>query len=96
MIDLCACVLRVGNDATPFLSEQHIPDSMRLVHGSSPAIFAPFPNTSGSALAAEVPSTTVPEKDVRVLMNLGASREKALALLRRTHGNVEMAASLLF
>ncbi|KAH8999079.1 hypothetical protein EDB92DRAFT_922279 [Lactarius akahatsu] len=43
-----------------------------------------------------VPAQRYPERDIRVLMDLGVSREVAISTLDAAGGNVDAAASLLF
>ncbi|CAK5263178.1 unnamed protein product [Mycena citricolor] len=63
-----------------------------------PSHFPGSGNTIGAApQAAPGPSTTThPESSIRILMDLGATRELAIRNLDATGGNVDNAASLLF
>jgi len=60
-----------------------------------------FPG-AGHALGAtpsasrSAPPSRYPEKDIRVLMDLGLTREVAISTLDAAGGNVDVAASLLF
>ncbi|CAO3648814.1 unnamed protein product [Mucor fragilis] len=58
--------------------------------GSSPTPAAPAFNT------ASTPSPVYPEKDIKLLTDMGVSRQEALNALEMAGGNPEVAASLLF
>jgi hypothetical protein len=80
-------VLRFGKDQTPFLSENEIPHSMHM------PLYSPSMPTSETTSSS---MNSFPEEHIQLLMNLGANKEKAIALLHRAHGNVDIAASMLF
>ena len=73
--------------------------------GSGPA-FPGSGNTLGQTPAASNPPqprqetrpsrSTYPESDIRTLIELGVTREAAISALDASHGNVDVAASLLF
>lgn len=54
-------------------------------------------NTTTEALeASRSAPASFSEEHIQTLINLGSTRERAIIALRRTNGNVEMAASTLF
>lgn len=60
--------------------------------GQAPRAAAPPPQAARSAPA----STQHPESHIRILMDLGATREVAISSLDAAGGNIDVAASLLF
>jgi DNA damage-inducible protein 1 len=61
--------------------------------GAAPAS---TPRTAGRPAQPQVATSRHPETSIRVLMDLGASREVAISTLDAAGGNLDVAASLLF
>jgi DNA damage-inducible protein 1 len=75
-----------GNPSTG-RSQQPFTGSGRTL-GATPA--------AGPSESRQPPPSQYPEKDIRLLMDLGVSREVAISTLQAAGGNVDVAASLLF
>jgi DNA damage-inducible protein 1 len=61
--------------------------------GAAPA---PVPSAGRPAAAPPPATSRYPESDIRILTDLGVTREQAISTLDATQGNVELAASMLF
>jgi NACalpha-BTF3-like transcription factor len=53
-------------------------------------------HSSDSNQRSTTTAASFPEDHIKILMNLGATREDAIQLLQRANGNIDMAASMLF
>ena len=67
--------------------QQHFPGAGNTL-GAAPA---PAPVASATAAASQFP-----EESIKILMDLGVTREAAIATLEASGGNVDVAASMLF
>lgn len=91
VLDLQKDVLRIGEFETPFLPESQLPAHARL-HIKSPTSASMPPSRN----SPQQESASFPEDKIKSLISLGASREQAIASLKATNGNLDMAAGLLF
>lgn len=57
---------------------------------------APSPSVGRPVASAPPITSNYPEANIRILMDLGATRELAISTLEAAGGNIDMAASLLF
>ncbi|GAA5801142.1 hypothetical protein HPULCUR_006584 [Helicostylum pulchrum] len=93
-IDLRKNALTFETMDIPFLAEHELPEKQRRmeIHGSDE-----IPNETEKSIVAEPSaSQAYPEKDVKILTDMGVSREEALHALEMAEGNPDLAASLLF
>jgi DNA damage-inducible protein 1 len=110
-IDLEKNVLRIQGREVSFLSEHEVPEKTRVddllevtatgessaegsygsAGGSNAASSSQSHGSSGSSS-----NSRYPESAIRILMDLGVSRELAISTLDAAGGNVDAAASLLF
>lgn len=110
-INLAKDALEIGGMEIRFLNEAEIEknvksyrpndisDSITSESGKDEGISTAQTIPSNPLLSSTRPSTTAdnfPEDNINQLMSLGFTRDEAIAALRGTNGNVELAASLLF
>lgn len=108
-IDLQKGVLRIQDREVRFLSEHELPEKARdplevaefpgegRSTGAPPVTpAAPTPSIQRPLRGAPAAGSHHSERDIRVLMDLGVTREVAIRTLDAAHGNVDVAASLLF
>jgi DNA damage-inducible protein 1 len=108
-IDLQKGVLRIQDREVRFLSEHELPEKARdplepaefpgegrVIGAPSTTPATPAPAVQRPSQAAPSPGSRYSERDIRVLMDLGATREIAISTLDAANGNVDVAASLLF
>ncbi|KAG2193322.1 hypothetical protein INT47_005635 [Mucor saturninus] len=106
-IDLRKNALTFDSEDIPFLAEHELPEKQRRmeIHGSDEVEITNetktiVPQVAESSASQQQNSTTqpqgYPEKDVKLLTDMGVSREEALHALEMAGGNPDLAASLLF
>ncbi|CAH1395044.1 unnamed protein product [Nezara viridula] len=101
-IDLKKNVLRIGTTGTEtrFLSERELPDCARLTHPNEDGRKVPV-SSGSSSLELEhtlniLPQDKFSEDEVKELVNLGFTREQAIAELRMFNGDKNKAMAALF
>lgn len=84
-------------ETTPaaFAPQQHLPPSQQQQHQQQPSALSPRPGPA-PPLPQRGSNAGFPQEAIEPLMNLGFSKEEAIAALAATGGDVDMAASLLF
>jgi DNA damage-inducible protein 1 len=99
VLDLKDNVLRIGEDAVPFLAEGDIPLHLR----ESESGEDPMDTDAGASGAKATGATAAggaaqefPQASIDSLIGMGFTREQAVMALRGANGNAELAASLLF
>jgi DNA damage-inducible protein 1 len=96
-IDLGNNCLRINGEEIPFLSEHEIPlvgDEEKPKNSMTEE--STHPTSQPSASVQSQKSSQYPEATIKILTDLGISRQEALGSLEACSGNVEMAVSLLF
>lgn len=92
-IDLKNNVLHMGNDAVPFLSEGELDQYTKPFgsgHGGGDAEMGEMGDAAGADAGGDYP----PEVIERII-SMGFNKDQAVAALRSSGGDAEMAASLL-
>jgi DNA damage-inducible protein 1 len=105
-INLAKNALTINDEDVPFLPEHELPANARLEPADEQAASstssaqpqaAAQPKPPQSTPAAQPAATpTFPEPSIKVLMDLGFTRQQAIVALEATKGNTELAANLLF
>jgi DNA damage-inducible protein 1 len=111
-IDLKTNVLRIGDEAVPFLNEKEIRDAgysdiagesevksqmpQQTKALSSSVINNNQPSNPSSSSISSLPAASHNESKIVKLVELGFSRSQAIEALQQFNGNEEMAASFLF
>lgn len=111
-IDLSKNVLKIHDgEEVPFLPEHELPDNARAekVAPESPTLPTSLPSvtsvtpasTSTNHASAPVASCSTveskyPEESIKGLIDLGVSRQEAIAALDACDGNLDVAASMIF
>jgi DNA damage-inducible protein 1 len=110
-IDLRKNALTFDDCDIPFLAEHELPEKQRRieVHGSeedevpSPDTKVTIPAAAESAGASSTQKSSTTntqskhsEKDIKLLTDMGVSRQEAIQALEMAEGNPDLAASLLF
>jgi DNA damage-inducible protein 1 len=105
IIDLMDNVLRIGSVTTPFLGEADIPRGglgRTSEQNDAPPSSATTTTTTTTTSAPPQQRTLQqsvpepPEAMIATLVNLGATREEAIQLLRAANNNVDIAAGMMF
>ncbi len=91
--------LRINGEEIPFLAEHELPKKAREV-GKEPDTNAAQKEapTNANVPSSSQPKgkTDYPESSIKLLTDLGVSREEAIGALEAAGGNPELAVSLLF
>ncbi|KAJ3393922.1 DNA damage-inducible protein 1 [Lobulomyces angularis] len=104
-IDLEHNVLRIAGQEVQFLAEHQLPDKARenrdhlneeLPSSSNQLQKASNAQNAMSSSKNNPPLKTYPEDTIKILTELGASREEAVEALNAYNGNVELAANVFF
>ncbi|KAJ3357611.1 DNA damage-inducible protein 1 [Allomyces javanicus] len=102
-IDLKARALRIADVEIPFLTGHELPESMRASIAQPtvlPATTQASAPTPLPPLAPASPANALPvkvsEEDIQKLVEIGATRNNAVLFLKHAHGDIELAAGLLF
>lgn len=103
-IDLKNNVLIIGEDIVPFLNEHELPEKARIekVHKPAPidstSSTVPDDAQTGVSQSGNIKPlvASFPESSIKLLTDLGVSREEALSALKAAKGNPDLAASMLF
>ncbi len=93
ILDLKDNVLRIGEDAVPFLTEGDIPLHLRESESGEDPMETDA-GASGAKAAGSAPE--FPQASIDSLIGMGFTRDQAIMALRGANGNAELAASLLF
>lgn len=99
-IDLGQDALLIGDHKISFLSESEITKKIKPLNTSPPnetkEAQIDVPSSASSRQSQDPASGGFAEGDLTQLISLGFTRQEAMAALKATNGNVELAASLLF
>lgn len=100
-IDLKNNCLRIQDESVTFLPEHELPEKAKekkgdSVEGTSVKPLAEPPKPVIATAPSSSATIKYPETAIKVLVDMGVSREEALNALEATGGNVELAVTIIF
>jgi DNA damage-inducible protein 1 len=96
IIDLKANCLIINGESIPFLAEHELPENAQATFGGKSTTGKESSEQAASSSEGKQTSSKYPEPVIRVLTDMGASREEAIAALDACNGSADMAANILF